>query len=1625
MPNLDAALKTIRERASTTVFQGRSFERLVGAALLNHPGEFRGRFSNVWLWADYPGRAGPDIGVDLVAEEHDGKRWAVQCKDYPNAKVTTAGINSFLAAAGGFDCRLFVSTSKGPIPKAGWWKLNKTPNCRVLTHGDLDAWPVDWAEFVDEPDSLVFEETVYEPRPYQQDAVDKIVEGFAEGRRGKLILPCGTGKSVVALWAAERLVGEGGRVLYVVPSISLLGQTMREWATQRRTLQRYVGVCSDSSAARRSSEDANLTELSIPVTTDPEAVADALGQDAAGVMTVVFCTYQSLPVIAKAQDRGAERFDLMICDEAHRTTGVEKKGRDTVSVWLSAHDDEAVLTYRRLYMTATPRLYSANVREKAQERQVAVYSMDDEDTYGPVFYQMSFRKAVEEGHLSDYEVAIVAVSDGLYANLAGDFVAEHKETGVNVTDVVKLLGCWDALADPTSRGPGERITGRLNPHHRARRAIAFSNTIKASTNLEKWWPEIVGRQAADVGRSQDLGQTLLDLDVKHIDGRTRASARAQALNELRAEIPEGRCRIVTNARCLTEGVDVPALDAVLFMQPRRSKVEIVQAVGRVMRSAPGKRRGYIVLPVIVPEGKRVTDSDFLRSSDFQPVWDVISALRAHDERMDVWVNTADIGGKPPVTVIDNTSPGGDDGDGDPTETIHDFGQMSLPLNDEIASALVERCGDKRYWASWGDDVGAVTNRIRRRIQELLDRPDREDTREAFDRFLGEMRHTINEHLGAPTVIGMLASHLVTLPVFGALFGSDEFAQRNPVVKALNGMVEVLDREGLVNEARDLDHFYRSVKTRVQEVTDPDGRLRILLDLYESFFQQVEPKLAAQAGIAYTPVEIVDFILRSADTVSRREFGRGLTDEGVHILDPFVGTGTFIYRLLTLPGLVTDQDLARKYASELHANEWIPLSYYIGAVKIEQGYMTRRPDDGYQPFGGVVLTDTFELNPNQPPMPTMDANSQRARKQAESPIQVIVGNPPWSVGQRDAGGDNPNIPHPDLEERIRQTYAARSKAQLRKALMDLYKMAIRWATDRIGNRGIVAFVTPNGYLDGNAESGMRDCLADEFTTIHIFNLRGNARLRGEERRREKGNVFGSSTRVGVAVTVMVRNPDTTQPGCRIHYRDIGDYLTREQKLDTLVKVGSIDGIHNWQIIEPDEHHDWINQRDPTWNNLTRLGHKGAKANRHEAPATATRLYSQGILTSRDPYLYSFDSPSLADQAEEMIDFYEQRRRIVQAGDMDLERATANDALHRIKWSRDMRQHLKRNTRIVFDHRNRRIVHHRPFVKQWLYYEPLCINETYRIPAIFPTLSTLGGTTNAPGERPPQTDPVHPVLPNQAIYVTGPGNSGGFSALVTDATPDLHLLPSGQTFPRYRYETNATANPGRLNLGGPATGNPDKPGPDGRVDNITDWCLDHFRQHYNDPSITKDGIWAYIYGVLHAQDWRTRYAHDLRKGLPRIPLAPDFGVFCDAGRDLIGLHLGYETCELWPLTIKPPDDPDDGSFYRIESRMRWDRTRGSDGKLADNRSVLHVNSRCSIEGIPDEAYLYQVNGKTPLEWAIDRLRVTTDKNSGITNDPNQWHEWADQPQNLILHLQRLVRLSVETQRIVSGLPAALAD
>ena len=986
-------------------------------------------------------------------------------------------------------------------------------------------------------------------------------------------------------------------------------------------------------------------------------------------------------------------FDLVIADEAHRTTGVETP-TGGASPFTVIHDSERIRADRRLYMTATPRLYTVRAKQEAATKDIAVYSMDDPDIYGDVFYQMSFKAAVDGGWLSDYQVAIVSVDRGLYGDVVDNVVnaiaLDHGEE-IEVKSVVAMLGCWDAMADPLSRGTGHgRHTGQTNPDptRTVKRAIAFYNTIKDSRQLARLWEPVIDGY---LNQRPAPGVDQLTIDVTHVDGGTRASERATAIADLKADIGDGNCRVITNARCLSEGVDVPALDAVLFLAARRSMVDIIQAVGRVMRTAPGKERGYIILPVILPEGKHRIDDAVARSPEFRPVWDVIRALRAHDERMDVWVNTADKGGRPPITVIGGSSEDDEDSAGEDDSSSGDDGgldaptvaQMTLPLDSEIASALVEICGDRTYWATWGDDVGEVTRTVADRIARLV--VSRYHTAAAFAQFLTEMRQTINEHLQETDLIDMLACHVVTLPVFNALFGSADFAGRNPVVAALNQMVDTLDRDHIRADTARLDRLYDSVTERVRQVTDPEGRLKILLELYESFFAKGMEQETARLGVAYTPVELVDFVLRSADQISKHHFGRGLTDRDVHVLDPFTGTGTFINRLLTIPGLIADDDLPRKYASEVHANEMLLLAYYIAAVKIEEGWRQRRPDSGYQPFAGIVLCDTFATQPDRPQLATMSGNSVRAEQQAAQRIDIVVGNPPWSRGQRTATEDNPNIVYPQLRQRIADSYAARSTATLKNPLFDSYKLAIRWATDRIGDQGIVAFITPNRVLDGNTESGLRACLADEYHSLYLLNLRGDTRQRGEAGRREGGPVFGASTRVGILVSVLVKHPGRPHPDRQPHiwYHNIGDYLTTEEKKQLLKEMGHAppDG-DGWQRIKPDSNHDWINQSDPTWQHLIPLGDDQTKrlalrGTPNKDARVVFHIYSLGFATGKDPYLYDYDKDGLEERAEAMVDEYEHQRQLIQNSEATVVQATANVKPHIIKWHSGLRARLRRD------------------------------------------------------------------------------------------------------------------------------------------------------------------------------------------------------------------------------------------------------------------------------------------------------------------------------------------------------------
>ena len=1245
-------------------------------------------------------------------------------------------------------------------------------------------------------------------------------------------------------------------------------------------------------------------------------------------------------------------------------------------------------------MTATSRLYTESAKAKAARHDIEVFSMDDAETYGPEFHRLPFSRAVEANLLSDYKVLILAMSEQGADAALQEYIG-NGGSEININDATKIVGCWRALQNP------ERKSGDDEPIQPLRRAIAFNNTIANSKRLAKHWNGVI--ESAIERMPEDQRPINFKCETQHVDGQHNALDRKNRIEWLK-DGTDGVCRILSNARCLSEGIDVPALDAVLFMSPRNSHVDIVQAVGRVMRKAEGKTYGYIVLPVAIPAG--ADPADVLNDNErFASVWSVLRALRSHDDRLNAEINKIDLNS----TLTGRIIFGGDSSDDDGNGTSPLNGQQWLwPIDlppDAIFAKIVERCGDRKYWESWAKDVADIFTRVVGRIENLLDKPDNDALREWFDSFHAELKDSINTSITQNDAMDMMAQHLLTHPVFEALFEDYDFASRNPVSIALDNLRNDFGEFGLENATRDLEGFYESVRMRARGIDNSKGRQRVLLELYEKFFVTALKKDAERLGIVYTPVEVVDFILHSANDVLRQEFGLTLSDEDVHILDPFTGAGIFLARLLQSE-LIHPSDLERKYREELHANELVLLAYYIAAINIEEAFHARHGGVGFpnpagspkptdespiphEPFKGIVLTDTFNLNKRNKG-PTLFSkewlpdNNERAEHQQKLKIQVIVGNPPWSAGQKSATDDNPNVEYPELEGRIRETYAAYSTATLKRHLYDTYKLAIRWASDRIKGQGVIAFVTNGSWIDGNVDSGIRACLAEEFSSVYVLHLRGNQRAQGERSRREGGKVFGSGSRAPVAIMILVKNPNAAHNSCRIHYREIGDYLNREEKLGILREAVSISGFSDWQTLTPDKHHDWIEQRSDAFGKFYPMGSESAKAGK--ADDAIFGLYSLGLATSRDTYIYNFSHDTCAANALKMTQDYLNALQEIENNPKRMADEVALRHANHIKWEGNLKDNLKRKKKTLFQVDDIRKVVYRPFVEMNGYVNYPFIARKYQMDRIFPDS----------------------LSENRAICVTGKGATKPFSALVTDTMPDLELISKGQCFPRYSYPKPTDAPDATDTL--PVIGEE----PD-RTDNISDTALRAFRDHYGDDTITKDAIFDYVYGVLHAPSYREQFANDLSKMIPRIPFAPDFHAFAEAGGALATLHLSYETCEQYPLSVVSTHDgvPQPRHFLLSEKAMRF---------ADDAKTALIINEHVRLSNIPEDAHRYVVNGRTPLEWFIDRYKIKRDRDSGILNDPNGW--FAD-PSDLAAAIKRIVYMSVESTRIIEGLPSQLTD
>ena len=1684
MPSaLQELLGAFREGAQGQREKGNYFEQLVKAYLLHEPA-YQDLFGGqVWLWEEWRqewqrrGNADPstDAGIDLVAiQDVDDSPdiYAIQAKFYSEgARISKKDMDSFLSSMGRQPYTrglLFVTSTEGS-QHAQRVVQDRDKPVNIINLTDLETSQIDWSQY--QPDTKPILRKKKKLLPHQTEAVKNVLTGLKEAKRGKLIMACGTGKTFTSLKIAEDIAGKGGRVLFLVPSLALLSQTLTEWTQESKIPLHSFAVCSDSDVGKKkksSDDDVQMLmhELRYPATTKPATLAREVAKRHDDLhISVIYGTYHSIEVIGAAQKKhGLPPFDLIVCDEAHRTTGSKWAGEEE-SHFVKVHDANFIKTAKRLYMTATPRIFGVAAKQKEEAGEVELFSMDDEKHYGKELHVLTFSEAVNRDLLCDYKVIVLTIGEA-HVNHRLQNLFKDENNSLKVHDAGRIVGCWKALA---KLGLDEDIEGDLYP---MRRAVAFCQVIEAqlkgkgshkvsSKQIAGMFREVVDTyQKAELEAGND--HRTLTCEADHIDGTMNAGKKEEKISWLKEEAPEDTCRILSNVRCLSEGVDVPALDAVLFLSPRNSQVEVVQSVGRVMRKSEGKQRGYVILPVVIPENEEPSKA-LDDNKTYRVVWEVLQALRSHDDRFDAHINKLDINGQmrskmEVVAISDDVDPkrppktpgtprGARSGHtiGEEPQDPNQIREQAViefkvsELERALYAKIVKKCGNRLHWEQWAGDIAKIAQTHINRISVIVgDEGNRKEVK-AFQNFAEELRDDLNDSITDEEVIEMLAQHLITKPVFDALFEGYSFAANNPVSQAMQKVLDVLQEHHLEKEADTLEQFYESVRMRAEGINNAEGKQKIMVELYDKFFRNAFPRMTERLGIVYTPVEVVDFIIHSVNDLLQQEFGQTLGCKNVHIIDPFTGTGTFISRLLQ-SGLISRDELPHKYQNEIHANEIVLLAYYIAAINIESAYHAvmsegakKSADEGaeqYQPFMGICLTDTFQMYEKDDLISElMVDNSERRKKQKGLDIRVIMANPPYSVGQGSQNDNNQNIEYPDLDARIGETYASRSTATNSKGLYDSYIRAIRWASDRLcKNRhnpdvdfatsecakqcqcaGVIGYVTNAGWLEANTADGLRQCLVEEFSSIYVFHLRGNARTQGELRRKEKGNIFGGGSRAPVAISFLVKNPEAGKHG-QIFFHDIGDYLTREQKLDIIAGYSSIQGIASdrgkgWKPITPDKHGDWLNQRDNSFYEYITLRSKKVASNSGDATPRLFDNYSNGIVTSRDAWCYNHSHLTVDANMQQMVDFYnsELNRFDQKYGDLNTKiRASyingfVNTDSMQISWSRALKQDLAKGLKLEYDKRCIVQSLYRPFSKQKLYLNRYFNEAISQMPKIFPV-----------GK---QTD-------NLAIMIKVKWSKQGHLAMMVNCAPCFQPNGGEQCFPLYLYESPDNESSGsdensdlftqQSKQDNSSNSNQDNTidensqhsqvvNPNNehassgkssdslarestqhnssytRKDGITDEGLQHFQAAYPNETITKKDIFYYIYGLLHSPEYRERYADNLSKELPRIPCvktADGFRAFSQAGRDLAHWHLNYETVNLHPATLETA-----GTKAKTETSTQANGTKAKADTNAEPKTCNGITAGANSLGFSE-------SGLNP-EGIKARYRVTKMKHPKIRN------------------------------------------
>ncbi|WP_121013375.1 DEAD/DEAH box helicase [Helicobacter pylori] len=1533
--------------------KGSLFEKISKQFLQEH--DSANEYESIDLWYDWELRGKErDKGIDIVITTSNKEYIAVQCKFHQNS-ISLNDISTFLTQllSGVGEVRfkkgIIISTSNLTSEALKAIEQIRSTGMGIdideITEEDFIYSRIDWEKF--DPTKTEDEIPLCDkkrPRPHQTEAIEKTKEYFSNPKnaRGKLIMACGTGKTYTSLKIMEAL--DPKITLFLAPSIALLSQTFREYAQEKSEPFYASIVCSDDKVGQSKNEDNDdikFSELPIKASTRLEDILSVYEKaQKENKRFIIFSTYQSALRIKEAQEAGLGGIDLVICDEAHRTVGAmySTNERDDKNAFTLCHSDENIKAKKRLYMTATPKIYSESSKAKAKEKDNVIYSMDDEDIFGEEIYTLNFERAIALDLLTDYKVIILAVrSENLsgVTNSVNKKISQLEAKGtkldkklINNEFVCKIIGTHKGLAKQDLIALDEENKEDHNLQNKydtapSQRAISFCKSINTSKNIKDSFETIMECYDEELKKKSFKN---LQITIDHVDGTMNCKERLDKLENLNQFKPN-TCKVLSNARCLSEGVDVPALDSIVFFDGKSAMVDIIQAVGRVMRKAKNKKRGYIILPIALRESEIKNLDESVNNTNFKNIWKVIKALRSHDSSL---VDEATF--KEKIKIF-----GSDDGAKEQNDEKTLFDAILLQdLANAVYNVMPTKLGDRNYWENFTKKTGNIARTLNNRLKNIF-----EKNPEFFHGFLDSLRENIHQNIKEEEALDMITSHIITKPIFDALFGDNI---KNPIAKALDKMVQKLTTLGLEGETKDLKNLYESVKTEAAHAKSQKSQQELIKNLYNTFFKEAFKKQSEKLGIVYTPIEVVDFILRATNGILKKHFNTDFNDQSITIFDPFTGTGSFIARLLSKEnGLISDEALKEKFQKNLFAFDIVLLSYYIALINITQAVQNR--DSSLKNFKNIALTDSLDYLEEKNDkgvfkfFEDLKENKDIKDTLADQNIRVIIGNPPYSAGAKSENDNNQNLKHPKLEKKVYETYGKNSTAQVGKTTRDTLIHSIRMASDVVKDKGVVGFVVNGSFIDSKSADGFRKCVAKEFSHLYVLNLRGNARTSGEERKKQGDGIFDSGSRATVAIIFFVK--DKSAPDNTIFYYEVGDYLKREAKLHSLAGFENLESVPFKEII-PNDKGDWINQRNDGFEKLIPL----KRDKKLKIFDTIFDLNSNGVVSGRDPWVYNFSPKNLMQSVQNCIETYnadlkrfnerfreafKQRTKGIKSADLykHLNSQEITTDKTKIAWVQNLKTQLIKGKKLDdFSQEKISVSLYRPFNKQYFYCERELACSFYSMKKIFPDKSAQNVVINT-------------------------GVCKAFSALISSEIPCYDLLFHNQAYPLYYYD----------DLGN-------------RYNAISGYALNLFRRHYKDDSITEEEIFYYIYAILHHKGYLEKYKNSLAKEAPRIALSDDFKELSILGKELAELHLNYENGEMH-TSVKYT------TLMNAEVEGYYDVV-----KMTKKGDSIIYNHHITITKIPKKAFDYVINGKSAIDWVIERYQKTIDKESLIENNPNDY-------------------------------------